>query len=117
MSSNVDYTICPECFALNAAIWEQKGLQSYQVYCTVCGHEYERGRFASDGVRLLVHTEKPHDPRSLLALTPEEIDAIMRDEYEVVYGRDDDDGPMGTGGWDDSDLKRYQDGEVHDIPF
>lgn len=109
MSSNVDYTICPECFALNAAMWQQNGLQSYDVSCSCCGYEYERGRFASDGVRLLVHTEKPlldgddptdklvgmgrwksetNDPRSLLALTPEDIEQILADEFGAVYGRD-----------------------------
>lgn len=77
MRSNVDYTICPVCFALNAAIWEQKGLQSYEVYCTVCGHEYERGRFASDGIRLLVHEDKPLDDDGLLALSPEQIRDIL----------------------------------------
>lgn len=81
MSSNVDYTICPECFSLNAAMWNQNGLQSYDVSCTVCGHEYERGRFASDGVRLLVHQiPLPDDSDGLLALTPAEIEVILRDE-------------------------------------
>lgn len=110
MSSNVDYTICPVCFGLNAAMWRQNGLQDYQVYCTVCGHEYERGRFASDGVRLLVHEENPHtriasdmddleeihhwmygtelDDDGLLALTPEEIAQILTEGYGSIYDRD-----------------------------
>lgn len=88
MKSNVDYTICPKCFSLNAAMWRQNGLQSYEVYCTECGHEYERGRFASDGVRLLVHKIKPPDEDGLLPLTPEEIEQILTQNFGSVYDRD-----------------------------
>lgn len=86
MSSNVEYTICPECSALNAAMWNQHGLQSYDVACTVCGHEYERGRFASDGVRLLVHQiPLPDDTDGLLALTPEQIEEIIHGRFVGIY--------------------------------
>lgn len=86
MKSNVDWTICPKCFSLNAAIWEQKGLQSYEVYCGVCHHEYERGRFASDGVRLLVHKMPlPDDEDGLLALTPGEIEQVLKEDYRRLY--------------------------------
>lgn len=83
MTSNVDYTICPKCLSLNAAIWKQNGFQTYEVYCSDCGHEYERGRFASDGVRLLVHKIKPPDEDGLLPLTPEEIKEILIDAHLV----------------------------------
>lgn len=81
MTSNVDYTICPKCFALNSAKWNMNGLQSYEVYCGVCGYEYERGRFASDGIRLLVHKIKPPDEDGLLPLTQQEIKEILIDAH------------------------------------
>jgi len=52
MKSNVDYTICPECDALNAAMWNPHGDRSYDVTCTVCGYEFEHGYYDSNDIVL-----------------------------------------------------------------
>lgn len=47
MTDNVLFVVCPKCFSLHAAVWHPLGKRSYEVTCSVCGWEHERGHYES----------------------------------------------------------------------
>lgn len=93
MSNNVDYLVCPECDALNAAQWNPRGRRSYDVTCSVCGFEHEHGHYES--FRNLTWEQ------FISEATAESIREYLAEEIGSIYDRDD---------WDDSE-------DWRDIPY
>lgn len=82
MKSNLDYTICPECMSLNAAMWRPYGQKSYDVYCTVCGHEFEHGHYDTNDI-VLMFDDLP-DAHLHFAVDPESIGAILDQAEKII---------------------------------